>query len=110
MSNDLKRGCFVYRINRFLECYCDSPNIPSTLKVSLLSPLLSPLLSLPLLLSSSLLSMLSSSLFIKVDLTGKAKGDVIRINSIIMPQGITPTEKVNVNSFVLAKIESGRSK
>ena len=34
MSNDLKRGCFVYRINRFLECYCDSPNIPSTLKVS----------------------------------------------------------------------------
>ena len=58
MSNDLKRGCFVYRINRFLECYCDSPSIPSTLKVSLLS--LSS--SLLLLLSSLLLLMLSSIL------------------------------------------------
>jgi ribosomal protein L25 (general stress protein Ctc) len=47
MSNDLKRGCFVYRINRFLECYCDADYIPTSLKV---------------------------------DLTGKAKGDVIRID------------------------------
>ena len=34
MSNDLKRGCFVYRINRFLECYC-THDVPKTLQVSI---------------------------------------------------------------------------
>jgi translation elongation factor EF-Tu-like GTPase len=46
----------------------------------------------------------------KVDLTGKAKGDIIRIDSIIMPKGVTPSEKVDKDNYVLAKIESGRSK
>ena len=44
MSNDLKRGCFVYRINRFLECYC-THDVPKTLQVSIYLSLLLLLLS-----------------------------------------------------------------
>lgn len=72
-SVDLRRGSFLIRVNRFVECVCGM-EIPKSLVL---------------------------------DLTGAAKGDVLRLSSLIFPPGVKPSRHVPAD-FVIGVIRSAR--
>lgn len=74
LSIDLKRGCFVAKINRFVQCVCTG-KVPG---------------------------------YIMVDLTGKCKNDVIRINHLVFPEGVRPHKSVAAD-FVVAVVQSSKT-
>jgi large subunit ribosomal protein L25 len=74
-SVDLRRGSFLIRVNRFIECVCDG-DIPER---------------------------------ITVDLTGVAKGDVIRLAALNLPPGVRPSLAVP-QDYVVAVVRSAKSK
>ena len=74
LSIDLKRGCFVARINRYVECVCTG-KVPS---------------------------------YIMVDLTGKAKNDVIRVTNLTFPEGVSPSKNVT-KDYVIAVVQSAKT-
>ena len=74
LSTDLRRGSFVARINRYIECTCTG-KVPA---------------------------------YIMVDLTGKEKNDVIRVNHLVFPPGVRPSRTVK-DDFVVAVIQSAKT-
>jgi large subunit ribosomal protein L25 len=74
-SVDLRRGSFLVRVNKFVECVCDG-DIPEK---------------------------------VTVDLTGVAKGDVIRLGALQLPPGVRPSVSVP-QDFVVAVIRSAKGK
>lgn len=72
-SQDLRRNCFLVRVNEYIDCVCES-DVPQ---------------------------------HITVDLADARKGDVLRLNSLLLPPKVRFASTVN-SDFVVAVVKGGK--
>ena len=87
---DIKRGCFVIHVNRFIECMCEG-DIPRSFKIDLTH--------------AKLGTYILVSIFLSPDLFNFSAGDVFRVSSVKFPPGVRPSANVPPE-YVLGVLKS----